>query len=431
MDVTGPTLVGTLNNKSIDCEKVVVFDTPQFTDNCGQPTVTSTDIIPTGNSCPKAYVRTWTVTDACNNSSTFSQTITVLCCPSYCTYTQGFYGNKGGKACTPSGTLVSAFTIMNNAINAAGGSKVFGIDNSQFRYFKLVSADITSDNIFNMLPGGSTPRAIDAGTSFTSYANTSTWSRIILSSNSTTYGKIRNNLLSQTMTLFFNLSLNNGGLGSFELLSSGIITSPKVSCISPLPLAQKDTFYIPQNIVTYLTNNGNATVQGLFNLANQYLGGFTASGINISSVNKAVDAINNGFDNCRVFRGYYTPVTSYALIAATKQGVIEDKAILSPTVKDAKANIPEPVELKATAHPNPFNSFVEINFDSPIEGKVLLEVYTVLGQKVYTDSKVIFGKGASKSGKFSITNVLPKTPLIYKLSVGNYNTLGKLFPQGN
>jgi hypothetical protein len=415
-DTKAPVLIGTISNKTIDCEIPVVFATPTFSD-CGPVTVTFVNVLPTGNACPKLFTRTWTATDDCGYSTTISQTIAVKCCPTICTYTNGFYGNANGKACTTTGTQVSSLTIMQNAMTAAGGIKDFGIVNANNRYFRLVNADFsggTSSNIYKMLPGGGTSSAILGGSVFTSYANTSTWPRVPIITSGSKAGSINNILLAQTITMFFNLNLDNT-LGNFQLLATGIITSPKASCGTPLPLARKDTFYIPQNVLNYLNNTGTATVSGLFDLANKYLGGFTVTGIPIGDVNKAVDAINRAFDICRAFRDYYSPITNTPIITSSFNS---GKDIIST----------KKLVLKATAYPNPFNSFVEIRFTPPVEGKIMLEVYTLLGQRIYNDQKTIAGNAIGISDKFKITGQLPKAPMMYKLSMNGHTVMGKLFP---
>src|SRR5437868_8176 len=45
------------------------------TDNCGTPTLTSSDGIVSSNGCDRTQIRTWTATDACGNSSTASRTV--------------------------------------------------------------------------------------------------------------------------------------------------------------------------------------------------------------------------------------------------------------------------------------------------------------------------------------------------------------------
>src|SRR5207249_7795164 len=64
---------------TIECPATPSFTTPTASDACDpSPTFTFTDST-TAGSCPQDYsvTRTWTATDACHNSSTASQSITV------------------------------------------------------------------------------------------------------------------------------------------------------------------------------------------------------------------------------------------------------------------------------------------------------------------------------------------------------------------
>ena len=87
----------------------------------------------------------------------------------YCSYTQGFYGNEGGKGCTPDDGLSTAYDMMYAAIDGVGGQYEFG---SGANVFTLYLSDIENGNIFKMLPGGGKasalkgPATYDIGTSW-------------------------------------------------------------------------------------------------------------------------------------------------------------------------------------------------------------------------------------------------------------------------
>src|SRR5439155_25594662 len=77
-DHSNPTLSGVGADATIECPATPVFSTPTASEICGTATLTVADVTTPG-SCANAYSvkRTWTATDACSNSSTASQTITV------------------------------------------------------------------------------------------------------------------------------------------------------------------------------------------------------------------------------------------------------------------------------------------------------------------------------------------------------------------
>jgi alpha-tubulin suppressor-like RCC1 family protein len=66
-------------NKIVKCDQVWTFDPPVATNACGAAGVTLTVVNTTTNgSCPKTVIRTWLATDACGNTATCSQTVTVV-----------------------------------------------------------------------------------------------------------------------------------------------------------------------------------------------------------------------------------------------------------------------------------------------------------------------------------------------------------------
>ncbi len=77
-DVTAPVFAATPANVTVACTAdVPAMTTLAYTDNCDAAgSVTGTDVSD-GNSCPETITRTWTVTDACGNTTSTSQTIVV------------------------------------------------------------------------------------------------------------------------------------------------------------------------------------------------------------------------------------------------------------------------------------------------------------------------------------------------------------------
>jgi len=79
-DTTAPTLSGVPADETVECDSVPPPANVTATDNCDpSPTVTFSETR-TDGSCPDNYTltRTWTATDACGNSSSGVQTITVV-----------------------------------------------------------------------------------------------------------------------------------------------------------------------------------------------------------------------------------------------------------------------------------------------------------------------------------------------------------------
>src|SRR5437867_7625283 len=78
-DTTKPVISGVGGQQTIECDQTPVFSQPTVSDNCDpNPSLSFADVTTPG-ACPQArsITRTWTARDACGNTSTASQTITV------------------------------------------------------------------------------------------------------------------------------------------------------------------------------------------------------------------------------------------------------------------------------------------------------------------------------------------------------------------
>ena len=413
-DDVAPVVKTKADDKLLACGAAVTFDAPTFEDNCGGNVTVTTSDRREGTACPFVHIRRWTATDECGNSTYVEQAVTVSCCDSYCTYTQGFYGNKNGLGCTPNGTSVNAKTMMTTVMDAqVGDSAVFGLK-STGKFFTLFLANITSDDIFKMLPGGGTAAALKGYATFT---KTNTWANVPISTAKSTYGKINNILLSQTMTLFFNMGVTTS-LSGLAIQGDSLFTAKIATCGSTTPVSTVDTFKLPKNVVDYLTANGQATVQGLFDLANKYLGGQTVSGITASDVNAAVDAINRGFDKCAVLVGWASSSSNLSANTINTLSVSRD-ATTTVTVETAK--------LKVTVFPNPYSSVLIFKYVAPQTGMAELTLYNLQGQRMATVQRTNVIKGSAQHVQYQVPEYM-RVFLIYKLTVGNASASGKVVP---
>ncbi len=75
-DTTAPVIVCPAD-VSHECDAPVDYGMASATDNCNTLSITSSDVT-TGDDCLTTITRTWTATDACNNSSTCVQVITIV-----------------------------------------------------------------------------------------------------------------------------------------------------------------------------------------------------------------------------------------------------------------------------------------------------------------------------------------------------------------
>ncbi|MFN7044995.1 MAG: T9SS type A sorting domain-containing protein, partial [Flavobacterium sp.] len=333
----------------------------------------------------------------------------ISCDEAHCTYTQGFYGNYGGLGCTPDLGTVNSHVMMTSALTQVGGSYNFG-SMLTGNYFLLKLSDVTGaanprDNkIYKMLPGGGSPRSLIGFATFDDY---STWSdNNPLTASGPKKGAINNNLLSQTMVLFFNMQIDHS-LASFELEST-FATAAIIQCGSDIPnMESVQVFYIPQRVIDYLNLNGGATVNNLFVLANKALGGESINGVSHSNINAAVDAINRGFDKCRI------------------QVAVPEDINVQVVNYEIGAN-----DLSVKAYPNPFKDYIDLNYQFNYDSDVEIQIFDTKGTLLYNfkDTDAYFGKevridasfNRGKGELFIIKLVTDKETVIKKVISSNY-----------
>ena len=329
-----------------------------------------------------------------------------------CSHPQGFYGNNKGTACytlNGSSSTVNPTQLMNNAF-VSGNSKVFGSIANR-RFFTLFRSDINNGNIFKMLPGSGNSQAllVDNVLPYDGayFSDQSTWSLVPILSGSSQNGKINNQLLSQLIALWFNISTSST-LGPIDLSRDTLVTTAQTACGSGIATGSPAKFGILHNVVSYL-NGGNGyanSINGLFQLANDVLGGVNTS-ISPADAQTAVATINNAFDGCRILTG---------TIAYVQPGLMTK--ILNP----GQTSIESVTEkLLVTAFPNPYDRQFSLRIHSPESGMGVIDFFTANGTKIFEQRQMIIGK---------IANIVPyKGPhhsgaLMYKITIGSYHASG-------
>jgi hypothetical protein len=314
----------------------------------GANTATATYTAGTG---PATF--TLTVTNSLNGvNCTSTCSVTFECAGDrYCTYTQGYYGQGGGINCTGFTTKPLLLGMLNNNPLVVGGGS---------NTLTLTSADASSGCIFLRLPAGGTSVALNGAATCSNPVG-------ITIKNDGSFG---NTLLGQTVTLGFNLRVPGSVLGSLQITGKYLITaqSSGTGCVNPtasaIPGTEK-TFLIPTGVLNYLGTNN--TIADLYALANQALAGQLPAGApSLGLINSAVDAINRGFDKCRILVGFSN-------VAPTTE------------VRATDGEMQPAFDLSVKAYPNPFTQKASIEFSltNAVENAVV-EVYTMNGTKVAT-----------------------------------------------
>ncbi len=432
-------LTTTLNGCSRTCTQIVIVD-PAFTYACtisgasetcngatetftAPPDLDSYEWNVTGNASIVGLNSgsTVTITSAGSGSYTITlqtiknglscsseKTIHVFECVTACTYTQGFYSNPQAGSCYNNSGIELSTTNHMLAAFGITNSKIFG-NVANRRFFTLYRSDITNGNIFKMFPGGSAPKSIDIDKKppfdGAYYDDQSTWSLVPIQSNGPQKGKIRNILLSQTITLWFNIS-NSSNLGAISLVNDTLVTRQSESCGINTPAGIATKFGLPHGVIVYL-NGGNGyspTVEGLFQLANDVLGG-VVTGITPSAINDAVDVVNNAFDECRILVG-----------TIPYNGQLLTKAKVFSAVEKTETNI-----LKVVAYPNPYKSHFQLQIVSPVTGMAKIEFFSVHGQRIHEITKPVM---ANQTMVIPYTGPLGFVTLAYRVTIGNNSATG-------
>jgi len=292
------------------------------------------------------HCRTWEATDDCGNSAQCTQCIHVNACPQalFCSYTQGFWGNSGGYDCTHTNklTLINQLLSTPLVIGCNNNTMTFGVGEGQC--------------VIDRLPGGG-PSAVITG-------NNTCNSIVGIALHSGNPARFRNVLLAQTIALELNVRYSTG-LGNVAITGQYMTTVDATPCDTPnaVPSGSPSVRTISQTVINYL--GANNTVNDLLALANQALCGALTPGPGVptlSDINGAVDAFNEGFDECRFLVGFSNTLRSGAVVNP------------APASDDAIAVL---------AYPNPFNTNTNITFSvGQSNDNVKVEMFNAIGERV-------------------------------------------------
>jgi hypothetical protein len=386
-------------------------------------------------------------------------TIVEQCYGPLCTYTQGKYGASGGIACTPDGGKSTVALIQGSINNMPDDKLVLG---SGLRKFVATAAD--ANKIIAIMPGGGPAAILTSAPAIPGY-----WTPYTIPVGS--QGRIKNVLLAQTITLALNVYIPNSDLATFSLAGMGgdankwMVTVDKTGDCAGLDDAlpkhcKFDPVYtwcesLQKNVISsyVLSYNpykawsisskvinalpGDKTVLDLLNFASAILGGAPLpAGVSLSDVAGAAAAINEGFDECRIFVEFRNNSNVSGYCAAPQPEVcpvlpiITSSQVIKPAfgTQTERPNLQPLVEVKTAsihAFPNPFRETVNFRFVSPQSGRATLELFNVFGQKltVLFDGEV---KAHIQNNVRYTQSIGNTSMLIYKLSVNGTTLTGKV-----
>jgi hypothetical protein len=370
--------------------------------------------------------------------------VTVTSCAGNCTYTQGKYGNTS-PACDADGSDGTAYVYptvvdMIKAMLGVGGVPNPLVVGSNGKFVTIPSTTTAAALLNASMPGASTARELFGSCTVDNVPLPACWTAgtNTLATYINKQGKINNVLLSQTIALGLNMRLS-GGLSAFVLQAGTYATAARDGdCGSSIAKVRTCVYdpillqWVVTNEYTFKTITQSVidalnckqyplTVAGLYQLANDALGNAEVSaeigkecGASLSDINNAVAAINEGFDNCRIFVSWAeTPCgTQASRIDITASGVINN-------------SIGSISKLSVSAYPNPFRDNVNFVIASPESGKAVLEVYNLFGQKLQTVYEGFIYAGRSQVVQFN-AGTTASGVLIYKLRINENQVTGRI-----
>jgi hypothetical protein len=311
VDTTAPAIGAPGADTTIACDETPVFTPPTASDACGAATVQQVSDNTTTQGTNTIYTRCWNAVDACNNTSgTVCQTITRPACESHCTVTQGFFGNSGGiftgngdNCYGGLGTLplIKALlgdTTVRDCGQPSPNPLIVGVTGVRSLIIPLSAAQCIIDRLpangsADTLPNWSAP--VDK-----ILQNSPTCQVVANKTLPLKNGRFNNVLLGQTITLALNLRIDPT-LGNLDLTTIGTPIKIRGAWYRQFCTRSGTTitsYLIAQNVINALPSG---TVSDLLALANRALAGQSLpQGVSLSDINSAVDAINTGFDQCRM-----------------------------------------------------------------------------------------------------------------------------------
>ena len=402
---------------------------------------------------------TYTASVTDDGGCVVSQSVTVdegdVCYPFY-TYSQGFYGNYGGKGCV-SGAQKSTKELMQDAMdnsvsplgNKSGEIKLgvsnllegsitdgtWGTINPTPPYKNITNKNVI-DNIIGLMPAGGPSVSFGRGFNFNTPGTSST-SQYAGYVNNT--GRIANTLFGQTMAIWFSMNLpGNGDFKNLDLSQANgkicLITKEPVSSIGCTPSpglgGTRVTTKLPQSVITALMNREDATVEGLVKLAGEALTfgtkgatkyfytGTHLSGpsVALSDLTSALGALVDAFHGGKYFVEFKNCEDAKP---ASNSGFNSQVESASAAV-NSNTN-----EVKVTAFPNPYADRITFNITAKETGKSSLVLYNLLGQRVVS---VFEGQMKANTTQTVIYNVptLQRKNLVFVFTNGSSISTGKL-----
>jgi hypothetical protein len=292
----------------------------------------------------------------------------------HCTLTQGFYGNSGGNYCDsiPTTDFIAGLLTTPVVVGQTGHS------------FTTLTGIPGAQCVIDLLPSSGNSQALNID---------------YTCSNMNSNNLKKNTLLGQALTLSLNMR-NDPSLGGVILQNQMLIAENSADCGSIPDALTFSTFGISNGIISYLNSNyGAANVGTLLDLANNALGGtYVPSPGNpgLGTITAALEAINNGFDEC---------------VWTNDPGTIIAKT--APPAQSAM--IGDGLSIQLSAYPNPFSNALNITVRFNESTNADIDIYNLIGSRVSRITTGNFEKDQAYTFNWEQERALPQG--VYVISI--------------
>lgn len=360
----------------------------------------------------------WTVKDANECSVPGSEDVGFIPCDNeLCTYTQGAYGNSGGKYCDGITGGISTSALIAQAIDHAGGTITVGKLGKNS--ISITGSDVAC--VISKLPGGGAAKELLFG-------DVNICSSAIPLKN----GRINNVLLSQTITLALNIHIKGPGatdLANFALQAGTLATAapiggcgtsdPKVRICGYcengvwMPTVNEYTYRTFSNAVITASGGENSTIASLLDLANRALANVDGvvgkeDGATLSDISGAVASINEVFDECRIAVGWDIEKCSAPIDCSQTSGGTS----ITSSDSTSSAGL-------VKVYPNPFKDHLTFEITADVSGNASLKIYNLSGQKLFDVFNGYLEAGSTRVVEFNSPYNLDQVNLIYVYRLGD------------
>jgi hypothetical protein len=284
-----------------------------------------------------------------------------------CSFTQGFYGNEGGKMCGKIGTPELLKMLMEEEL-------VMGIRGENGEEGNSLTIEAGHwECVLDLLPGGGPSAALSGDAACENLGN------IELNKQ----GRIKNSLLAQGITLTLNTRLSPD-LPEFPVDGTEFVTMVARDCHDPeaggIPGTEKTYAFHPE-LVDALPED--ATIADLLDLVNRALGGEDISPLSLSQVSDAATLVNEAFDECVVVKGdaEVQPVDETSGDTGEVSGEQEEVDRMQGGTKGA-TGVADYKEGILGIYPNPAMDYFNLRIPSSVDQVEHAAIYSLTGVKV-------------------------------------------------